>query len=132
VRLAEGAGIDLTAGKAARGHPRVSREKHAQIIAALKANPNASKVAKQIGGVSPSKVGKMAKAAGITLAAAESGKRLSAEQRVQIIAALKANPNASKVAKQIGGVSHVVVSKIAKAAGIELTRGKAARDHRSN
>ena len=75
VRLAEGAGIDLTAGKAARGHPRVSREKHAQIIAALKANPNASKVAKQIG---------------------------------------------------------VVVSKIAKAAGIELTRGKAARDHRPN
>ena len=130
VRLAEGGGIGLTAGKAVRGHPRVSPEKHAQIIAALKYNPNAKQVARKIGGVSHTKVGKIAKAAGITLAAAESGKRLSAEQRVQIIAALKANPNASAVAKQIGGVSQVVVWKIAKAAGIELTRGKAVRDHR--
>ena len=185
LRLAEGAGIDLTAGKAARGHPRVSPEKHAQIIGALKANPNAKQVARKIGGVSHTKVGKIAKAAGIALAAAESGKRLSAKQRAQIIAALKTipnaaavakqiggvshttvvkiakaagialvgaeygkqlsaekraqiiaalktNPNAAAVGKQIGGVSHVVVWKIAKAAGIELTRGKAARDHRPN
>ena len=185
LRLAEGAGIDLTAGKAARGHPRVSPEKHAQIIAALKDNPNAKQVARKIGGVSHTKVGKIAKAAGIALAAAESGKRLSAKQRAQIIAALKTipnaaavakqiggvshmtvgriaraagialagaeygkrlsaekraqiiaalktNPNAAAVGKQIGGVSHVVVWKIAKAAGIELTRGKAARDHRPN
>ena len=184
VRLAEGAGIELTAGKAVRGHPRVSPEKHAQIIAALKDNPNAKQVAQKIGGVSHTKVGKIAKAAGITLAAAESGKRLSAKQRAQIIGvlkanpnktqaarkigvsrttvgkiakaagitlaaaesgkrlsaderaqiigALKANPNASEVAKQIVGVSHVAVWKIAKAAGIELTRGKAARDHRPN
>jgi hypothetical protein len=90
VRLAEGAGIELTAGKAVRGHPLVSPEKHAEIIAALKGNPNAKQVARKIGGVSHTKVGKIAKAAGITLAAAESGKRLSAEQRVQIIAALKA------------------------------------------
>jgi transposase-like protein len=130
VRLAEGAGIELTAGKAARGHPRVSPEKHAQIIAALKDNPNAIQVARKIGGVSHTKVGKIAKAAGITLAAAESGKRLSAEQRAQIIGALKDNPNASEVAKQIVGVSQVAVWKIAKAAGIELTRGKAARDMR--
>ena len=132
VRLAEGAGIELTAGKAVRGHPRVSPEKHAQIIAALKDNPNAKQVAGKIGGVSHTMVGKIAKAAGITLAAAESGKRLSADERAQIIGALKANPNASEVAKQIVGVSHVAVWKIAKAAGIELTRGKAARDHRPN
>ena len=132
VRLAEGAGIELTAGKAARGHPRVSPEKHAQIIAALKDNPNAAAVAKQIGGVSHTKVGKIAKAAGIALAAAESGKRISTKQRAQIIGALKINPNAAAVATQIGGVSQVAVWKIAKAAGIELTRGKAARDHRPN
>ena len=132
VRVAEGAGIDLTAGKAARGHPRVSPEKHAQIIGALKANPNAKQVARKIGGVSHTKVGKIAKAAGITLAPGESGKQLSAEQRAQIIGALQANPNASEVARQIGGVSYAVVWKIAKAAGIDLTRGKAARDHRPN
>ena len=120
VRLAEGAGIDLTAGKAARGHPRVSPEKHVQIIAALKDNPNAAAVAKQIGGVSHTTVGKIAKAAGIALAAAESGKRLSAKQRAQIIAALKTNPNGAAAAKQIGGVSHTTVVKIAKAAGIAL------------
>ena len=131
VRLAEGAGIDLTAGKAARGHPRVSPERHAQIIAALKDNPNATQAARKIG-VSRTTVGKIAKAAGITLAPAESGKQLSAEQRAQIIGALKANPNASEVARQIGGVSYAVVWKIAKAAGIDLTRGKAARDHRPN
>ena len=110
----------------------ISEEKRRQIIAALKDNPNAAAVAKQIGGVSHTKVGKIAKAAGIALAAAESGKRLSAKQRAQIIAALKTNPYASAVAKQIGAVSHVVVWKIAKAAGIKLTRGKAARDLRPN
>ena len=132
VRLAERAGIELTAGKAARGHPRVSSEKQAQIIAALKDNPNATQIARKIGSVSHTKVGKIAKAAGITLPVAESGKRLSAEQRAQIIDALKANPNTAAVAKQIGGVTQVGVWKIAKAAGIELTRGKAARDHRPN
>ena len=130
VRLAQGAGIELTAGKAARGRRGISPEKHAQIIDALKDNPNAKQVAPKIGGVSHTKVGKIAKAAGITLAAAESGKRLSAKQRAQIIGALMANPNAAEVANQIGGVSHVVVWKIAKAAGIKLTRGKAASDHR--
>jgi hypothetical protein len=129
VRLAKGAGIELTAGKSARGHARPSPDKLANIIAALKGNPNASQVAQQIGGVSHMTVGKIAKAAGIALAAA--GKRFSAEKRAQIIGALKANPNAREVAKQIGGVSHVGVWKIAKAVGIELTRGKGARDHTS-
>ena len=48
----------------------ISEEKRRQIIAALKDNPNAAAVAKQIGGVSHTKVGKIAKAAGIALAAA--------------------------------------------------------------
>ena len=127
VRLAEGAGIDLTAGKAARGHPRVSPEKHAQIIVALKDNPNAKQVAPKIGGVSHTKVGKIAKAAGITLAAAQSGKRLSKDQRAQIIGALKANPNAIQAARKIGGVSRTTVGKIAKAAGITLTPAESGR-----
>ena len=132
VRLAEGAGIELTAGKAARGRRGISPEMYAQIISELENNPNATQVARKISGVSNTTVGKIAKAAGITLAGAEHGKRLSAEKRAQIIAALKANPNAAEVAKQIGGVTHVGVLKIAKAAGIELTRGKAARDLRPN
>src|SRR5215469_821293 len=131
VRLAEGAGIELTAGKAAR-RGGISPEKRAQIITALKDNPNATQVARKIGGVSNTTVGKIAKAAGIALAGAEYGKRLSAEKRAQITTALKANPNAAEVAGQIGGVTHVAVWKIAKAAGIELTRGKAASDHRPN
>jgi len=130
VRLAERAGIELTAGKAARGRRGISPEMYAQIISKLEDNPNATQVARKITGVSNTTVGKIAKAAGITLAGAKHGKRLSAEKRVQIIGALKANPNAAKVARQIGGVTHLGVWKIAKAAGIELTRGKAARDHR--
>jgi DNA-binding transcriptional ArsR family regulator len=106
---------------------RLSAEKRTQIIAALKDNPKATQIAREIGGVSHTTVGKIAKAAGIALAAAEFGKRLSAEKRTQIVYALKANPNAAEVAKQIGGVTHVSVWKIAKAAGIELTAGKAAR-----
>ena len=126
----EEAGIELTAGKAARGCRRISPEMSAQIIGELENNPNATQIARKISGVSNTTVGKIAKAAGITLAGAEHGKRLSAEKRAQIIAALKANPNAAGVAKQIGGVTHVGVWKIAKVAGIELTRGKAARDYR--
>jgi hypothetical protein len=132
VRLAKGAGIELTVGKAARGHDRPSPEKRAQIIAALKNSPNAKQVAREIGGVSHTTVGKIAKTAGIALAAAECGKRLSAEKRAQIIGALKANPNAAEVAKQIGGVTRVGIWKIAQAAGIELTAGKSARDHRGS
>src|SRR5215469_1473521 len=41
-------------------------------------------------------------------------------------------PHPGLSAKQIGGVTHVGVWKIAKAAGIEFTTGKAARDLRPN
>src|SRR5215469_7419585 len=98
----------------------ISEEKRRQIVAALKDNPNAKQVAQKIGGVSHTTVGKIAKAAGVALAAAKSRKRVSAEQRVQIIAVLKDNPNATQIARIIGGVSHTKVGKIAKAAGITL------------
>ena len=113
----------------------ISQGKRRQIIAALKDNPNATQVAREVGGMNYRTVVRLAEGAGIDLTAGKAARghpRVSREKHAQIIAALKANPNASKVAKQIGGVSHVVVSKIAKAAGIELTRGKAARDHRPN
>ena len=132
VRLAEGAGIELTAGKAARGRRGISPEMYAQIIGELEDDPNATQVARKISGVSNATVGKIAKAAGIALAGAKHGKRLSVEKRAQIIGALKANPNAAEVAEQVGGMSHAGVWKIAKVAGIELARGKAARDHRLN
>ena len=80
----------------------ISKEKRTQIAAALKDNPNATRVALEIGGVSHTTVGKIAKAAGIAL---EYGKRYSAEKRQQIVDALKDNPNASEVARQIGGVT---------------------------
>jgi transposase len=96
------------------------------VIAALKANPNASQVAKQTG-VSKFTAWRIAKAEGIELTAGKALRgRLSAEKRAQIIAALKANPVATQVAEQVGGVSQVTVWKIARAEGIELTR----RHHR--
>ena len=101
---------------------RRSRVKRTLIVAALMANPNASQVAKQVG-VSKFTVWRIAQAEGIELTA---GKKLmgwlSPEKRAQIIAALKANPIATQVARQVGGVSQVTVWKIARAEGIELIR----------
>src|SRR5262249_19033179 len=105
----------------------ISEEKRRQIIVALNDNPNAKQVAQKIGGVSDTTVGKIAKAAGIALAAAKSGKRLSAEQRAQIIAVLKDNPNATQVALEVGWVNYRTVVRLAEGAGIGLTAGTAAR-----
>jgi hypothetical protein len=52
-----------------------------------------------------------------------------AKKRAKIIAALKDNPNAKAVARQVGGVCVSTVWRIAKWEGIELTAGKAARAH---
>jgi lambda repressor-like predicted transcriptional regulator len=100
-------------------------KKRAKIIAALKANPNARAVARQIGGVSSPTVRTIAKQAGIKLAVQNPG--LQPEKRAKIIAALKANPNARAVARQVGGVSYATVRTIAKQAGIKLTAGRAAQ-----
>jgi transposase-like protein len=125
-KIAKQTGVDLAAGKAA-GRPALPPERRAKIVAALKANPNASAVAKQVGGVSNVTVWKIAKQMGIDLAAAMTTRQaLPPETRAKIIAALKANPNASAVARQVGGVSLSTVWKIAKQADIELTAGKAA------
>jgi hypothetical protein len=123
-KIAKQTGIDLAAAKAARS--ALPPEKRAKIIAALKANPNANVVARQVG-VCPSTVWKIAKQIGIDLAAANAARcALPLEKRAKIIAALKANPNASVVARQVG-VSPSTVWTIAKRESIELTAGKAAR-----
>ena len=54
---------------------------------------------------------------------------ISEEKRRQIIAALKDSPNATQVAREIGGVNYRTVVRLAKAAGIDLAAGKAARGH---
>jgi transposase len=101
---------------------RRSPARRALIIAALTANPNASQVAKQTG-VSKFTAWRIAKVEGIELTAGKALRgRLSADKRAQIIAALKANPIATRVAGQVGGVSQVTVWKIARAEGIELIR----------
>jgi hypothetical protein len=127
LRIAKSAGIELTAGKAARGgyHQRLSLTKRAKIIAALKINPNATEVARQIGNVSQRTVWDIAKKAGIELTAGKAAMGFPAEnkeKRAEIIAALKVNPNARQVARQIGDVSHGTVWNIAKRARVELAR----------
>jgi transposase-like protein len=102
-----------------------SPQKRAQIVAALKDNPNASAVAREIGGVSCQTVWRFAKEARLELTAGNA--HLSPQKRAQIIRALEANPNASAVARRVGGVSNVAVWKIAKRKGIELTLRKAAK-----
>jgi hypothetical protein len=54
-------------------------------------------------------------------------KMLPPQKHTQIIAALKDNANASAVARQVGGVSHATVWRIAKQTDIELTAGQAAK-----
>ena len=133
-KIAKRANIELTAGKAARGNKslRITAEKRTQIIEALKANPHAAAVTRKIGDVSRRTVWVIAKQVEIELTAgkAAKGKRIPSEKRSEIIEALKANPNVSAVTKQVGGVSISTVLKLAKAANIELGRGRPAR--RSN
>jgi hypothetical protein len=110
-----------------RPHRRITATKRAEIITALKVNGNAYAVARQVGGVDSRSVWKIAKDESIELISNRGGRHLPAEKRVEIIAALNVNPNAKQVARQVGGVSRVGVWKIAKAAGIELSAGKALR-----
>jgi hypothetical protein len=101
----------------------LTAEKRARVITALIDNSNAIRVAKKVGDVDPSTVRRIAKSAGIELSDGKTTKghhRVSVEKRAQIIAALRDSPNASQVAKQIGGVSRMTVWKIAKAANIRL------------
>jgi hypothetical protein len=110
-----------------RPHRRITATKRAEIIAALKVKGNAHAVARQVGGVDSRSVWKIAKDESIELTSNRGGRHLPAEKRADIIAALNVDPNATQVARQVGGVSRVGVWKIAKAAGIELSTGKTVR-----
>ena len=91
---------------------------------ALTVNPNATAVAREIGGVSAAGVWKIAKRAGIELTAGIAARgcnnRVPPEKRAAIVAALNVNPNATAVARDVGGVSGVGVWKIAQIEGIDL------------
>jgi transposase-like protein len=119
--IAKKADIRLAAAEIGK-RKRLSSETRARIVEALVADPNASRVAREVGDVSARTVGKIAKEANIRLAAEnpEKRKRLSPNKRARIVEALRGNPNASMVARQIGGVSAKTVQKIAKQAKIEL------------
>jgi len=103
--------------------------KRAQIIEALKSNPNRSAVATSVGGVSHETVCVIARKLGIGLDE-KGSKRFSSEDRAKIAAALRANPNATAVAKEIGGISPGTVSAIAKEANIPLAAENLAKAKR--
>ena len=96
----------------------ISESKRAQIIEALKANPNASAVARDHG-VSKFAVSTIAKQSNIELAGK---KTLSEKERAQIIEVLKTNPNASAVAREMN-ISPTTVGIIAKELEMRLKRG---------
>lgn len=98
----------------------ISQSKRAEILTALNANPNASQVAKTVGDVSLMTVWKIAKEADIQLPR-RGAASIPEGKREQIIAALKANPNAGYVAQTVG-VGHATVWRIAKKADIKLSR----------
>jgi transposase-like protein len=112
-------------GYAAMPGKKLTEEKRQQVIAALTVNSNATAVAREIGDVSAAGVWKIAKKAGIELTAGIAARgcnhRFPPDKRAAIVAALNVNPNATAVAREVGGVSGVGVWKIAQVEGIELS-----------
>ncbi len=115
-KIAKAAGIEIAK------RITITSEKRSEIIAALQENPNANQIARQVDGISTVGVWKIAKKAGIMLTAPDARLKIPEAKRDAIIAALRENPNAAQVAKQVGGISTVGVWKIAKKTGIELSK----------
>jgi hypothetical protein len=137
-RIARAADIDLALRhrrpSTRRDAHTIEAAKRARIIAELRKNPNAHQVMRAVGGVSYGSVWLIAKAAGIDLIVGRDVKRkpkITVEKRAQIVAALRADPNARKVARLIGGISNVSVWAIAKTEGIALARGRSEKLHRN-
>jgi transposase-like protein len=124
-RIAKAAGIALAGHRAAKNQDQAVVERRELIIAALRENPNAQEVGRRLG-VNVGTVWRVARVAGIRLAAAKTTRprRISPEERQQIIAALEENPHAGEVARQTG-VQQQTIKRIAEAAAIELRGGKA-------
>ena len=93
--------------------------KRNEILAALRADPNATQVGRRLG-VSRRTAAAIAKRAGIVL---PEGKPLPPEKRAAVCALLRENPCAKAVASNFG-LSQVCVSKIARQEGISLRRGR--------
>jgi hypothetical protein len=105
----------------------ITDKMRARVIAALRANPNALQVARKIGRISYGSVWSIAKKEGIELTvglAVIHGPKITAAKRARIVAALLETPNARKVARKVGGVSHVTVCAVAKSEDIKLGTGR--------
>src|SRR5215472_1053108 len=85
----------------------------------LKKSPKVSVVAKKLG-VSQPVVARIGKSAGIALAKKGGQRKLTPGQEAEVLRALRLNPNASAVARQIGGISYKSVSRYAKRANIKV------------
>jgi hypothetical protein len=88
-----------------------------KIVAALKANPNAAAVAREVGGVSRITVWQIAKDEGIRLRPGVAP--ISQRLRIRVVGALKLNPHGPQVARQTG-VTPNQVWHIGRAAGIRF------------
>jgi hypothetical protein len=97
---------------------RVPRNTRTRIIAALKADPDTVRVAKEFS-LKRVTVWHIGKAAGIRF----SPRRIARDKRAKIVAALKTTPNA----RQVGDVSHATVCNIARAEGISLAKDQGGR-----
>ncbi len=119
-RVARRAGIELTAGREARGYKRLADDEEAAIRIALAAKPHASAVARESGGAwSYSTVWRVARRAGIELTAGREAQqqhswhRLTEERWVAVIEARRLNPNGrQKDIARASGVSRQTVSRI--------------------
>jgi hypothetical protein len=106
----------------AKKRTRVPRNTRTKINAALKADPDTVRVAKEFS-LKRVTIWHIGMAAGVRFPQ----RRIATDKRAKIVAALKANPNARQVARQVGGVSHATVWNIARAEGISLAKPQA--DH---
>jgi hypothetical protein len=98
------------------------------ILEELKKSPKVSVVAKKLG-VSQPLVARVGKSAGIALAKKGGQRKLTPGQEAEVLRALRLNPNASAVARQIGGISYKSVSRYAKRANIKLSSTALREEH---
>jgi len=85
-------------------------------------------VAKKLG-VSQPVVARIGKSAGIALAKKGGQRKLTPGQEAEVLRALRLNPNASAVARQIGGISYKSVSRYAKRANIKVASTVLREEH---
>jgi hypothetical protein len=96
------------------GKPSVTEETKSQILSELEHDRNFARVGRKFG-VSDVTVGRIAKQADKPIPAGPTGNVvISNEKRTEVVEALKRLRNFRAVAREVGGISHVTVAKIAK------------------